>query len=604
MFSSDSPAKIEFQRVFYKQLFYDLFNDMNNNILEQRFYHFQINLFREYSEFLNKSGYKKVLTFSMFENNEKSQILENVFYYLVKTLRTFSMDLLGEEIDLMKKIKTDEFILVQNSLMGAMPKAVDNFSIDFLEKQHKFFCEQSYFNFLISLIKKDLPRIKLEFHNDILFKSLKAQLQRLDYAFILPKTETLLSAIDLNLIENYQDFKLLSMNFLKEINPQAYVENKEILESWGLELGILQVYLEIKEIIKEPTSINIAQEWEVFKQTTLLSACLKNFSECLIEDQQNFHVFIPTNVANGEDWITDDDFNFKFINIKNLNLYISDVPDRIQNELEETKLKFDYFIYSNITHSNKDITLVYERMAEKWDLFLDLVNLHEDLPCAFKISFHKSFACSHALSHKENKTWYRSGISSSYNIPLDKESYNKKLAFFQKNILPLNQLNSDLSKRLISSFRHYRDSLEFQKDNPAFAFGSLWLCMEVLSRDFNAAKVAKKLCFAPAILTDEFYTKKSIQNLSNKEIIDIYIERKKTYETIIEALGELRNTLIFHKKEVIVYQKERLTKHINLLRRIVIRTQQVVLNELLKDNSIIKIEEVNKRMENRIYEGK
>uniref|UniRef100_A0AAE9PT54 Uncharacterized protein n=1 Tax=Paenibacillus polymyxa TaxID=1406 RepID=A0AAE9PT54_PAEPO len=51
--------------------------------------------------------------------------MESVFYHLAKALETFPMEFLGEEIDLSKNIENNDFMLMQNSLMGARPKAVD-----------------------------------------------------------------------------------------------------------------------------------------------------------------------------------------------------------------------------------------------------------------------------------------------------------------------------------------------------------------------------------------------------------------------------------------------------------------------------------------------
>lgn len=48
-FSSDSSASIEFHKRFYKQMFYDLYNELNSNVLVYRFYLFQVELFKSYS---------------------------------------------------------------------------------------------------------------------------------------------------------------------------------------------------------------------------------------------------------------------------------------------------------------------------------------------------------------------------------------------------------------------------------------------------------------------------------------------------------------------------------------------------------------------------
>lgn len=40
MRSSDSPTKLEFTKVFYKQLVHNLLGEMHKNALENRFYNF------------------------------------------------------------------------------------------------------------------------------------------------------------------------------------------------------------------------------------------------------------------------------------------------------------------------------------------------------------------------------------------------------------------------------------------------------------------------------------------------------------------------------------------------------------------------------------
>lgn len=592
--SSESDAKIEFQKLFYKQLFFDLFIEMPQHFLEERFYKIQIDLFKRYTEILAQQGYEKMFFFDQLEFCDRNQFLEMVYYHLVEALKTFPMGKIGDQIELQQELDSHDFFLVEQSLLGALPRAHDVFSQKFLEGRHKWFFENNYFNFLIHIIKSKW--LKGVVANGVIKTGMyHEQLQSVSLKPI--NVTSLPTEVDVKQIgDDYRTFEKFFHKQLEMSRNNTYEETKGILKSWGLEKAIVRLYADICGYLNEDTTINV-QEWRVYCKTKSINRITKRFIKDLNDDIRNFFVFTPVNIGGDVNWRIPKEFNFTLIKVKDVRSFRKRFPRPIGEHLKSIQKKYSHLLFHTANYKNNDFPFVKEEVVRGWNKLLDLINLHEWSPAAYKANFKETFAFS---SNKKGIKWYKAEYHNQYNLPLDNEAFKKKMNYYKKNLLPLSKTGNDLANRLINSFSLYRESLELESHNMSFSYGSLWLCLEVLTRNYHTSKVADIVSFVPASHTDEFYTKKTVENLDSIAIESIYRQRSELYRLVIHELGELRNKLIFHKRDIFLIQGWRLKKHIQLLRKIVRLVQVVVAGELLRNGSIRKMEDVKIAIESRI----
>ncbi|MEH7125599.1 hypothetical protein V7127_20525 [Bacillus sp. JJ1773] len=597
-FSSVSEANIEFQKCFYKQLFFDLYNECNQNGLIERFYKFQVDLFETYIENLEVQKYFKVFTFHVLNNQQKMQLLESVFYHLIGTLKTLPIKYINEDIDISEHLNQHDMELIQNGIIGPRPRAIDFFSPEFLLNSHKEYCQSEYLDFLLFNIRNRLLHVTKIDYRSLILSSLKELLETYPIENqeinICPNRINL--NIDLKQIVHHSQLTELYLSLLEEGNnteDQCY-----FIKNWGIEAGITSIFKNVTSKLNIEPSINVNKE--IFTYFSNLSERnLSSFIDKLINSDQIIRVYVPVSIPRAEKWEIPQEFQLKFISYQDFTSIESGVPSEIATELEREASRFSHIMSFQKTHINADYLYMLNEVNGNWNDFLDLLHLHEKYPIAYKAFFNLAFI------NRTNKvrnldSWRKVGYSAKYRPLLDDFDYKKKLEYFNKvDILLLNS-NSELAKKIIASYNLYRESLELSTINSNFAFGSMWLCLEMISGCFKPKEVAKRLAFIPALLTDDIYNKDYFNNLTDEDIKNLYERRKSIFETIIEELGELRNKLIFHRTDPHMFQSWRLERHHRLLEIIVRQVQVVTANSIVNSPGIKKIQELKELKESQI----
>lgn len=343
--SSESSAKLEYQKIFYKQFFYDLFKEIPLNVLEARFYKVQIKSFKKYTNTLDNRGYSRVFIFEHLNTDEKCQILESGYFHLVKALKTFPMEYLGDQIELKQTLDEYDFELVEESLLGAIPKAVDTYSNEFLEKHHKNFYEENYFNFLLSIIIKRISnRVPAE------SKVIKTKLyieQLLQYTEAINK-DKLPTYIDLRRVHDYEGFKKLFLKNIKKQDIQLYKKNKRIIDSWGLEIALAQLFSEVSEMVNEPMNIDVRYEWKEYCSNGQIAKITNSFIRELKNNEQEFFVFMPCNIGNGDKWDIPVEFGIRFIK-SNEFVFSKKIPHTIKTHMIELVKSYSHFLVHTVS---------------------------------------------------------------------------------------------------------------------------------------------------------------------------------------------------------------------------------------------------------------
>ncbi|MFK4345064.1 MULTISPECIES: hypothetical protein [unclassified Paenibacillus] len=602
-FSSETEASIEFQKCFYKQMFYDLFKQINPNSLDTRFYGFQIKLFQSYNLELQNQNFLEVFSFSDLDFEEKSQLLESIFFHLVRKLKTFPIQYWGEEMKLKDKLQQSDFELVENGLLGARPRAIDRFSNEFLTAAYKRFCQSEYLDFFFFIIRENLACLEMKEHKDLIASSLRELLQHYPVKFDEVKidSDSITEIIDLRHIDNHSYITDL---YIKMLGDDVGSENelaRTLLQDWGIEDGLSSIFVSIRRILQEDLTINVAKEIKSYFDC--YTGTNKNcFISELKHSKQSIHVYMPVLLPGSENWKIPKDFEIMFESVYTFISQESNIPYQIVDSLLDSKCKYaiSHVMIWETNTFNADYNYAISLAHEKWSKFLDLLHLHEKMLLPYKSNFNSSFA-SRTILGETHKKWILPSISSKYRPMLDDDDFKNKVTYFNNVEIPLTKSESDLGERLSVSYNLYRKSLELLISDPTYAFGSLWLCLEVISRCFEPKEVGKRLAFIPAMLSDEIYNKQYFEKISIADAKEIYNKRKQMFEIIIKELGELRNKYIFHKTDPRQFQFWRLDKHIELLQFIVLRIQIVLANTIKKSPELNKIEEVKRLKENNMF---
>lgn len=122
-----------------------------------------------------------------------------------------------------------------------------------------------------------------------------------------------------------------------------------------MEIGLAQLFSDIKVLRSESIKINILGEWRESVATEHLTDCLIEFKKELNEYEQKIHVFIPTNLSHAGNWNTSEAFNFRFIQVDSIQSYSNQIPEKIQGLISKLKESFSHVIYTETQHRNRDI---------------------------------------------------------------------------------------------------------------------------------------------------------------------------------------------------------------------------------------------------------